>query len=134
MELFLNGYVDKDYNGHPSLKEIKDELYGGKSIPNAIQDRFNYINLEKGLGEKITAIPNCNLSIYYTKDICTFEEAQEALLNELYGDMYVHTAYVGYSEYTITGLDLEDFVIGGHNLEQEFNSHMGEYCWIHITD
>lgn len=48
--------------------------------------------------------------------------------------MFVHTAYVGYSEYTITGLDLEDFVIGGHDLKQEFCSHIGEYCWIHITD
>jgi len=133
MELFLNGYIDKDYNGHPSLKGTKDERYG-KSIPDAIQKKFNCINLDKGLGENITTISNCNLSIYYAEDICTFEEAQEALLNKLYGDMFVHTTYVGYSEYTITGLDLEDFVIGGHDLEQEFNSHMGEYCWIHITD
>lgn len=133
MELFLNGYIDKDYNGHPSLKGTKDRICG-ESIPEAIQKKFNYIDLERGLGEHITTIPNCNLSIYYIEDICTFEEAQEALLNKLYGDMFVHTVYVGYSEYTITGLDLEDFVIGGHDLEQEFNSHMGEYCWIHITD
>lgn len=133
MELFLDGYITKDYDGHPALSETKDG-YRTSSIPNAIQEKFNYINLDRGLGEKLTTILNCNLSIYYTEDICTFEEAQEALLNELYGDMFVHTAYVGYSEYTITGLDLEDFVIGGHDLEQEFESHMDEYCWIHIAD
>ena len=97
MELFLNGYITKDYNEHPALKGTKSSKYG-ESIPDAIQDKFNYINLKRGLGEKITTISNCNLSIYYTEDICTFEEAQEALLNKLYGDMLVHTVYTGYKE------------------------------------
>ena len=136
MELLLNGYITEDYDGHPALRKIKDG-YGYSeaiSIPNAIQDKFNYQKLNRGLGEKLTMIPNCNLTIHYTKDICSYEEAQEVLLNALYGDMMVHTSYVGYSEYTITGLDLETFTIGGHDLAAELESHEGEYCWIKITD
>ena len=133
MELFLNGYITKDYDGHPALSATKDS-YDTSSIPNAIQNEFNYQKLNRGLGEKLTMIPNCNLTIYYTKDICSYEEAQEALLNALYGDMMIHTVYFGYSEYTIVGLDLEKFTIGGHDLAREFESHNGEFCWIHITD
>ena len=117
----------------PALSETKDS-YRKTSIPNAIQDYFNYQKLDRGFGEKLTMIPDCNLTIYYTKDICTYEEAQEALLNALYGNMMVHTKYVGYSEYTITGLDLKTFTIGGHNLAFELESHRGEYCWIKITN
>ena len=131
MELFLNGYITKDYDGHPAFSETKDG-YRTSSIPNAIQDEFDYQELNRGLGEKLTMIPNCNLTIYYTDDICDYEEAQEALLNALYGDMMVHISYVGYSEYTITGLNLETFTIGGHDLARELESHNGEYCWIKI--
>ena len=137
MELILNGYITNDYDWHPALTYsplYEWELCGGQSIPDSIQQYFNYQRLDRGLGEKITTIPNCNLSIYFTKEECTLEEAQKALLNKLYGDMYVHTKLLGYSEYTITGLDLETFCIGGHDLTEEFNSHRGEYCWIIITD
>ena len=113
MELLLHGYITTDYDGHPALSETKDG-YRKTSIP--------------------TMTPDCNLTIHYTKDICTYEEAQEALLNALYGNMMVHTSYVGYSKYTITGLDLETFTIEGHNLAIELESHKGEYCWIKITD
>ena len=133
MELLLHGYITTDYDGHPALSETKDS-YRKTSIPNEIQDYFNYQKLDRGFGEKLTMIPDCNLTIYYTKDICTYEEAQEALLNALYGNMMVHTKYVGYSEYTITGLDLKTFTIGGHNLAFELESHRGEYCWIKITN
>ena len=37
------------------------------------------------------------------------------------------------SEYTITELDLEEFKIGCHDLNNEFEDHIGEYCWIRIT-
>ena len=34
----------------------------------------------------------------------------------------------GYSEYTITGIDIDTFSIGGHDLERELTSHIGEFC------
>jgi hypothetical protein len=47
--------------------------------------------------------------------------------------MTVEVAYRGYSEWTITGLELEEFRIGGHDLKKELEDHIGEYCWIRIT-
>ena len=48
--------------------------------------------------------------------------------------MEVDVRNVGYSEYTITGYNLEEFTIGGHNLSYELESHLGEYCWIVIEE
>ena len=134
-ELLLKGYLGIDYDGHPGLdfKKNSTNRQWVCSIPNEIQYRFDYKMLNRGLGEKLTVIPNCSLSIWYTDDECTFEEAQEALLNKLDGCLTVHTVLLGYSEYTITGLALDIFSIGGHDLEREFKDHIGEYCWIRIV-
>jgi hypothetical protein len=134
-ELLLKGYLRTDYDGHPGLDFRKNSPTSATvaSIPNEIQGRLNYEMLDRGLGEKLTVIPNCSLSIWYTEDECSFEEAQEALLNKLDGCLTVHTAFLGYSEYTITGLALDEFSIGGHDLERELKDHMGEYCWIRLV-
>ena len=139
-ELLLKGYLRTDYDGHPGLDYRKNSPPSSpvtrstvSSIPNEIQDRLSYQMLDRGLGEKLTVIPNYSLSIWYTEDECSFEEAQEALLNKLDGCLTVHTVFLGYSEYTITGLALDEFSIGGHDLERELRDHMGEYCWIRIV-
>lgn len=135
MELLLNGYLTKDYDGHPSLiKYTTSSRCGAESIPRIIQNRFGKTFYDdEYLGKDISYIPNCCMSIWYTDEECTFDEAQEALCNYLDGCMTVEVAYLGYSEWTITGLDLEEFKIGGHNLKKELEDHIGEYCWIRIT-
>lgn len=135
MELLLNGYLTKDYDGHPALTEKPtSSKYWAKSIPREIQYKFGKTFYDdKCLGKDISYIPDCCMSIWYTDGECTFDEAQEALCNYLDGYMTVEVAYQGYSEWTITGFDLEEFRIGGHNLEKELEDHMGEYCWIRIT-
>lgn len=134
-ELLLKGYMSVDYDGHPGLDPKKNSTnrYLVCSIPEEIQYQLGYEWLDQGLGEKFTMIPNCSLSIWYTDDECTFDEAQEALLNKLDGCLTVHTVLLGYSEYTITSLALDIFSIGGHDLEREFKDHIGEYCWIRIV-
>ena len=134
MELLLNGYLTKDYNDHPALtKEPPSSPYWAKSIPREIQCEFGKKYYDIGLGKDISYIPDCCMSIWYTNEECTFDEAQEALCNYLDGYMTVEVAYQGYSEWTITGLDLEEFKIGGHDLEKELEDHIGEYCWIRIA-
>ena len=134
MELLLNGYLTKDYDDHPSLiEEATSPKFSAKSIPTKIQNRFGTIFYDVGIGKDISYIPDCCMSIWYTNEKCTFDEAQEALCNYLDGCMTVEVAYLGYSEWTITGLDLEEFKIGGHNLKKELEDHIGEYCWIRIT-
>ena len=48
------------------------------------------------------------------------------------GEIQTKVSKVGYSEYTIEGLNLDEFSIGGHNLKDEFGDHYGEYCHIII--
>ena len=134
MELQLNGFITRDYDDHPALIYNKTvQKYQAESIPSLIQDWANYQYLDEGLGKKITSIPDCCMRIWYTDDRCTFEEAQEALCNHLDGCMTVQASYLGYSEWTITGLNLDIFTLGGHNLEKEIMAHEGEFCWIEIT-
>lgn len=40
--------------------------------------------------------------------------------------------YVGYSEWTITGYDLEECTLGGHDLNSILLSHSGEYVNIYV--
>lgn len=135
MELLLNGYIVYDWDDHPALtKEKTIQKYQAKSIPVEIQHKFGCEFCDdKFLGKEITHIPDCCMSIWYTNKKCTFDEAQESLCNYLDGFIDIEVAYLGYSEYTITGLNLEEFKIGGHNLDSEFKDHIGEYCWIRIT-
>lgn len=134
MELLLNGYLTKDYDDHPALaKEPTSSKYWVESIPRIIQNIFGKTFYDdEFLGEDISYIPDCCMSIWYTNEKCTFDEARETLCNYLDGYMTVEVAYLGYSEWTITGLDLEEFKIGGHDLEKELEDHIGEYCWIRI--
>ena len=135
MELLLNGYLTKDYDDHPALIEYtRSPKYWAESIPREIQNRFGKTFYDDGsLGKDVTYIPDCCMSIWYTDKKCTFDEAQESLCYYLDGFINIEVAYLGYSEYTITGLDLEEFKIGGHDLNNEFEDHIGEYCWIRIT-
>ena len=135
MELLLNGYVTRDYDNHPALiKEKTSQTYQAESIPREIQYKFGCeFYDDEFLGKDVTYIPDCCISIWYTDKKCTFDEAQESLCNYLDGFINIEVAYLGYSEYTITGLNLEEFKIGGHDLNNEFEDHIGEYCWIRIT-
>jgi hypothetical protein len=82
----------------------------------------------KGLGGIRAIIDDCNIRIYFTDKECELEEAMEAFDVLMYGgDIETKVNKVGYSEYTITGLSLEKFEIGGHDLESELSSHSGEY-------
>ena len=136
MELLLNGYLTRDSDDHPALANNKeeDELLT-KSIPKEIQHSFGKHQYDNSpfLGGAFSEIPNCCLSIWFTDDKCTFDEAQESLCNYLDGCMTVDVSYLGYSEWTITGFNLEKFTIGGHDLNKELEDHIGQYCWIRIT-
>ena len=50
------------------------------------------------------------------------------------GEIKLQLNYVGYSEWTITGMDLVNFTVGGHDIDWELSSHLGEFCWIIFDD
>ena len=97
---------------------------------------------KKGLGGKKAFIDNCNMRMYFTNKECELDEAEVALLRklevegyldnheakeELNGDFNLMTRLTGYSEWTITGCDVETCTLGGHNLLDILSSHTGEY-------
>ncbi len=133
-KLSIEGWVVENDDGIVSVKENKkDPDWYAESLPQLIEnfaestDNGRVSNVEDGLGGTKAFIFDANIYIYFTDNKSTFEEAQESLICELYGVVESDIRLCGYSEYTITGYSLEEFSIGGHNLQNEISSHMGEY-------
>lgn len=142
-ELHLEGYICEDYEGiialnsvDPKEREYPIEKYG-KSIVDSIEN-FAFVygivgDHHRGLGGRRSYIEDCSLVVYFTDKECKLEEAMLAMDTIMYGgDIKTRIDFIGYSEYTITGMDLEEFSIGGHDLSCEFYSHYGEYCHLII--
>lgn len=138
-ELHLNGYICSDGDGIIALTNEKESYssWRNESIINSIEN-FAYEHgmtgeHHKGLGGRMAIVDDCNMRIWFTDIECELEEAMMSLDNLMYGgDIQTKVTRVGYSEYTITGLNLDEFSIGGHDLESELRSHYGEYCHIII--
>lgn len=142
-ELHLKGYLTGDYYGIIALTDRKfrdDDTLSqryGSSIIESIEDFAREQGMtgehRKGLGGRVSYIEDCNLRIYFTNKKCKLEEAMLAMDNYMYGgDLKTRVNWCGYSEYTITGLNLDTFTIGGHDLDSILCSHIGEYCHIII--
>lgn len=50
------------------------------------------------------------------------------------GNLLTSGHYIGYSEWTITGFDLDSFVLGGHDLKKELENHLGQYVHFILMD
>ena len=138
-ELHLYGWICSDNNGIYALSEEKDAYADWKkhsiieSIESIASESGYYADTRQGLGGRRAIIEDCNLKIYFTDEECELEEAMMAFDEVLYGgEIQTKVSKVGYSEYTIEGLNLDEFTIGGHDLKDEFGDHYGEYCHIII--
>lgn len=131
MEKIISGYVSVsnygEYNVYINGREITDILWQMVCDEPTVGKN---VYKDSGLGKKKTIIYNCQMYAYFTKDECTLDEAKEAM------DVYLYTGegvcecsgeYSGYSEWTITGFDIDEFEIDGHDLKAIFNEHAGEY-------
>lgn len=133
MELILQGWIGCNSEGNLGLAEEIDDYY--EPIAESIMNYFNYKNVDKGLGEKITTIPNANLRCWFSDEKCTVEEAQMNFDSYmLTGNLLTQGYYTGYSEWTITGFYIDKLVIGGHDLKEEFGGHVGQYMHLILTD
>lgn len=135
--LYIKGFLKYDYDGVPAVNPYKSNYSGGDSIVDSIESyaitHGYYSETDRGLGGRLSLIRNCNIRAYFTEDETSLYTAQMAHDTMMYGgDLTTEVSYVGYSEWTITGLDLDEFTIGGHNLTKEFNSHMGQYMHLII--
>ena len=142
-KLHLKGYLCVDCDEIIALREKSDEECSdywdriGTPITESIEHFANENGVvgehNKGLGGVITFIDDCNLKAYFTDKECELEEAMLAMDVLMFGgDIKARVDRIGYSEWTITGLDLVEFSIGGHDLSTEFKSHLGDYCHLII--
>lgn len=85
--------------------------------------------------ETIT-IPRCQLCIYYTPTKTTLDEATTAFLSKLegvVGAFNYDVEDVGYSEYTITGYNINEMTLGGHDIKRQLMNNRGKYCHFILT-
>ena len=141
--LHLKGYLCTDCDGIIALREKSEEecsyreKYGKSIVENieAFADKYGLLGEhDQGFfGGTNAHIDDCNLRAYFTDKECELEDAMLAIDVMMYGgDIKTKVDFEGYSEYSITGMDLDEFSIGGHDLTREFNSHIGEYCHLII--
>ena len=135
--LYIKGYLTTDYNGILSVKDDDSYYSYGNSIIERIEsyaERNGFVRKKHtGLGGTQTFIRNCNMRAFFTENETTLAQAQLLFDAQMYGgDLVTDTSLCGYSEWTITGMNLDEFSIGGHELKYEFNSHMGEYVHLII--
>lgn len=137
--LYIKGYLTHDWDGIPSVSDDKEDRYSSPktSIVERIEsyaDSHGFLrHKQTGLGGRQSYIRSCNMRAFFSKKECSLAEAHRGFDTIVYGgDLATDTSYVGYSEWTITGMNLDEFTIGGHNLAREFESHMGEYVHLII--
>lgn len=131
MELILQGWLDRDSDDNIRINETKYS----DNLSEKIMNYFNYESIDVGLGKKRTIIDNANLRMWFSDEECTLEEAQMNF--DCYmetGRLFTQGSYIGYSEWTITGFDVEDLTISSHDLDNELDSHIGQYCHLILTD
>ncbi|RGO65912.1 hypothetical protein DXB08_28715 [Hungatella hathewayi] len=142
-QLHLKGYISRDRDSIISLNDKKPEECKyewkkyGYPITGYIEEFAKQYGLfgehYHGLGGQKAIIEDCNLRIYFTDKECSLDEAMQAFDELVFGgDIQTKVSWVGYSEFTITGLELNWFTIGGHDLETEIGSHYGEYMHLII--
>lgn len=139
----ISGFIGENYDGFATIGKNNDNyVYSNNiifndfmyEIANKSNSGYTYEKC-KNLGETYIVIPNCNISMYFSKQKISLQKAKNKVLNCLIGcgTYFAEQDAVGYSEYTITGYDLVKCELGGHNLNDILLSHVGEYVNIEVT-
>ncbi len=137
MKKYISGIIKRNYEGNIDV--------GGYNFVDFMYNFADNVGFakehNKGLGGKRAFIDDCNMRMYFTNKECELDEAEIALLvklevegyldeheakEELCGDFDLMTRLTGYSEWTITGCDVESCTLGGHNLLDILGNHIGE--------
>lgn len=137
-KIIIEGWIDKD--GEENIIIRNDRLWYGDTLAEIINEEYKSDEIlpstlgecDDYMGGVSLFIPNCSLRFYHSKKKLKLEEVQEKYLKQLFGDIDIFGENYGYSEYTILGLDVEQLVIGGHNLEEILSNYIGEYTHIII--
>lgn len=138
--MIIEGYItiDNEYDNMPRINNESICSYLEKLIANERSHKgidTGYVEWkDKGLGEKYYYLKDCKMRAYYSRERCSLEEAQNAMVSYLCGDIKGSGYNTGYSEWTILGFNIENLTIGGHDLRKELASHEGEYIHLLINE
>ena len=135
MKICLEGFiVGYDNHNDDVLYKGGNNHYKNSGIGSTIQEKVenrdgvkNFCDYENSLGKNSNIIESCSIRLYFAEDKCTLEEADMALVDKLYGVFEIEKELTGYSEFTITGYDINKCEIGGHRLLDIINNHKDEY-------
>lgn len=131
MKKIIQGYIIETLYCNIVIRGTDDTF--GDELAEILKDFAHEVknshvdNHEDGLGGFQTIIPNCKLSIHYSKEPIPIDDLDIRLMTIEEGLIDCIGDYTGYSEYTITGLVTRTLTIGGHDLSKEIYSHVGEY-------
>ena len=134
MELQVCGLI-KGYDSDSSdIKFRSDDSHWDYGLVEYIQRRIehktgvqSFSDYKRRLGRNIDIIHGCSLRLYFTDKPCTLEDADILLVSKFEGNYYSDKELTGYSEFTITGYDVNKCEIGGHGLVEIIRQHIGEY-------
>ena len=124
-QLYLKGFLKHDWDGNAEIN--------GHTVANSVLafadgvDCGTRWDTDDDLGEEHCIIKNVNARMYVTEEECSIEDAEIALLDKFEGVCQTDTSLVGYSEWTITGMGVDNFTIGGHDIEKILQSNIGKY-------
>lgn len=136
--LVLIGKLSRDYDGNVSIIKQNNHHEDTLSVEigDFIEKNNNKLSViyekEIDLGYRInTSEENIQLRYYVSdNEIKSLEEIQEKYLQKILGSIDIAVENIGYSEYTITGWVTENFMLGGHDLEEIFSNYIGKYVCI----
>lgn len=127
----ISGFISEDYNGWATIKDVPfAELMYELAEQHGITHEY-----DDGLGGKKALIKHCRITMYTSKKKMNFEEAMKKFCDCMFGvdgAYEMEANYTGYSEWTITGFDLDKCSLGGHDMNQILLSHKGKYANIRI--
>ena len=127
----ISGFISSNYDGWATVGDI---VFAEAMYKFAEENGIAFEH-DEGLGGIRAVIKNCKIVMYTSNKEMGFEEAQEKFLNAIFASVGVYEMeanYTGYSEWTITGYDLDKCKLGGHDMNRILLSHSNEFANIRI--
>lgn len=135
-KIIISGFVGLDDDSNVVVSDNKEKFLYEAPLADVI-----YVNIENNnelplsidgepddeMGGLSYYVPNCNISFYISEEKLSLDEVSERYTMQLLGGLDVFGENYGYSAWTITGYDVDRFMIGNHDLAQILSSYQGKY-------
>lgn len=127
----ISGFISTNWDGWATINEVPfaESMY-------EFAERYGIAHeYDDGLGGKRAIIKHCSIAMYTSKKRMNFDESQKSFFDYMFGTdgtYEMEANYTGYSEWTITGFDLDKCSLGGHDMNEILVSHKGEYVNIRV--